>query len=67
MSTGTTIDAASPALRKLLDRLKGVRQNGHGFLAYCPAHLDKKKRSLSINERYGKILLHCFTGCALIR
>jgi hypothetical protein len=59
-----TIETASPALRKLLDQSNGVRQNGDGWMAFCPAHEDKKNRSFSIHERDGKILVHCFTGCS---
>ena len=57
-----TSAAASAALRKLLDQLSGVRQNGDGWVARCPAHEDKRQ-SFSITERGGKILLNCFAGC----
>jgi hypothetical protein len=32
----------------ILDRLKGVRRAGRGWLAFCPAHPDQHKRSLSV-------------------
>jgi hypothetical protein len=46
----------------LLARLLGVRRSGSGWLAKCPAHRDRNP-SLSISERDGKVLLHCFAGC----
>jgi hypothetical protein len=46
----------------VLARLQGVRRNGNGWMALCPAHADKNP-SLSINEGKGKILLKCFAGC----
>jgi len=57
-----TVETVSPALRKLLDQLDGVRPNGNGWKARCPAHEDKNQ-SFSLHERDGKILLHCFAGC----
>lgn len=48
----------------LLSRLRGVRRNGNGWIALCPAHADSNP-SLSIRERDGKILLHCFAGCTV--
>src|SRR5262249_19106128 len=53
----------SDVLTNLLDRLHGPRRNGSGWMARCPAH-DDKNPSLSINEREGKILLHCHAGCS---
>lgn len=32
----------------ILDRLKGVQPAGKGWLAFCPAHDDQRKRSLSV-------------------
>jgi putative DNA primase/helicase len=46
----------------LIARLQGVRRNGHGWQALCPAHADKNP-SLSIHLRDGRILLHCHAGC----
>lgn len=52
----------SPAHR-LLERLEGVRENGHQqYLARCPAH-DDKSPSLSIRELDDRLLIHCFAGC----
>lgn len=50
-------------LEAVLSRLQGVRRNGSGWQALCPAHADKNP-SLSINVRDGKILLHCHAGCS---
>lgn len=38
------------------------RRSGVGWVARCPAH-DDRTPSLSIDERDGKILIHCFSGC----
>ena len=50
-------------LEAILDRLQGVRRNGNGWIACCPAHGDRNP-SLAINERDGKILVHCHAGCS---
>lgn len=55
----------STSLTAVLDRLQPhVRRSGDGWMARCPGHEDNKS-SLSITEREGKILLHCFAGCTL--
>lgn len=47
----------------LLARLNKVQPAGKGgWKAQCPAHGDTTG-SLTITERDGKILLHCFAGC----
>lgn len=46
----------------VLARLQGVRRNGRGWQARCPAHEDHTP-SLSIDEREGKVLVHCHAGC----
>ena len=49
----------------ILERLRGVMKSGRGWLAFCPAHLDQAKRSLSVKlADDGRTLVHCFTGCA---
>jgi hypothetical protein len=48
----------------LVARLHGVRRNGNGWMARCPAHEDRSP-SLSIRESNGRILLHCFAGCSV--
>jgi hypothetical protein len=39
-----------------------ARRSGSGWMARCPAHEDRAP-SLAIDERDGKILLHCHAGC----
>jgi hypothetical protein len=51
-------------LEAVLARLKGVRRNGAGWIARCPAHEDRSP-SLSIRRANEKILLHCFRGCSV--
>ena len=48
----------------ILQKLIGVRRQGTGYQAKCPAHEDDKP-SLSISEKDGKVLIHCHAGCAL--
>ena len=48
-------------LQALLD-LVGARRSGDSWVGRCPAHKDRTP-SLSVCERDGKILLHCFAGC----
>jgi hypothetical protein len=47
-----------------LDRMRGVRRSGGGWMALCPGHPDRSP-SLSIREDNRRILLHCFAGCSL--
>jgi hypothetical protein len=48
-------------LQSILDRLDKVRKTSKGYSACCPVHEDKSP-SLSITEKDGVILAHCF-GC----
>jgi 5S rRNA maturation endonuclease (ribonuclease M5)/archaellum biogenesis ATPase FlaH len=51
------------AIDDVLSRLQGVKRNGSGWLARCPAHEDHNP-SLSVNEgEGGRVLLKCFAGC----
>ena len=51
-------------LAEVLSRLDRVRKCGGGYIARCPAHEDKTA-SLSIAAGAdGRVLLHCFAGCA---
>lgn len=53
----------NPVLQNVLSRLQGVRKDGRGWKALCPAHNDRKP-SLKIDEAEdGKVLLKCFAGC----
>lgn len=49
----------------LLSRLDGLKRTGKGrWIAKCPAHEDRRP-SLSIRELDdGRVLMHCFAGCA---
>jgi AAA domain-containing protein len=52
----------------ILERLRGVQKSGGGWLAFCPAHDDQAKRSLSVKlADDGRTLVHCFTGCVTER
>lgn len=54
------------AAEMLLPRLEGVRRPRAGcWTARCPAH-DDRGPSLSVRELDdGRVLLHCFAGCAI--
>jgi len=50
-------------IEKLTTRLDGVKRTGPGrFIAKCPAHPDKSP-SLTVAEKEGRVIFHCFTGC----
>ena len=53
-------------INTLLSTLDKVKPNGRGkWLACCPAHPDKSP-SLAIKQTdQGKLLIHCFSGCAV--
>lgn len=47
----------------VLSRLEGIKRNGSGWIARCPAHEDRSP-SLSVGEGDdGRVLLHCQAGC----
>ena len=53
-------------LQDILARVGDPKPEGQGHMAFCPSHDDGVKhgrRSLSITEKDGKVLLHCFAGC----
>lgn len=51
------------AVQRLLSRLEGVKQNGTGWTARCPAH-DDKRPSLSVGVGDdGHVLVRCHAGC----
>jgi hypothetical protein len=55
----------SAPLERLLCRLEGTRQAGKGWTARCPAHADRTS-SLSVAAGDdGRVLVHCFAGCAI--
>lgn len=49
-------------LPEFLSKLSGVKSNGDGYTAHCPAHEDKRN-SLSVAENDGRLLIKCFAGC----
>src|SRR5262245_30986518 len=50
---------------EFVERLEGVRRNGAGWVARCPAHEDRHA-SLSVSEGDdGRVLVHCHAGCAI--
>ncbi len=60
---GTTQVSGLSPLNAILARLEGVRKQGKGFTAKCPAHHDKTA-SLAITEAADdRVLMHCFAGC----
>jgi hypothetical protein len=49
---------------RVLSHLPGARRSGAGYVAKCPHH-DDRRASLSVKEGDdGRVLLHCFAGCA---
>jgi hypothetical protein len=62
---GSSGSAGAPlAVEAALARLDGVRRAGTGWTARCPAHEDHVP-SLSVGVGVdGRLLLHCFAGCA---
>jgi hypothetical protein len=52
-------------LEEILARFSGVIPAGTDWMARCPAH-DDSTQSLSVAEKDGKILLHCFAGCQTV-
>src|SRR6266508_1408041 len=46
----------------LLRLLRGIKRNGQGWTALCPAHPDKQN-SLSVAHEDNKWLLYCHAGC----
>lgn len=47
----------------LLNRLDAVQKVGDGWRARCPA-CEGRSRKLAITESDGRVLIHCFGGCA---
>jgi hypothetical protein len=52
-------------VQRVLEKLDGVKKNTKGWTAFCPAHDDRRGRSLSVSSGDdGRVLVHCFVGCA---
>ena len=51
-------------VQRVLEKLEGVKKNAKGWTAFCPAHDDRRDRSLSVSRGDdGRALVHCFAGC----
>jgi len=48
----------------LLPRLEAVRRSSRGYVARCPAHVDRTP-SLSVRDGERGILVKCWAGCEL--
>lgn len=52
-------------IAKVLRQLQGLKKQGAGYMALCPAH-DDHNPSLKVTEgRDGRVLLHCHAGCKI--
>ena len=53
-------------IKEILSRLKGVKQTKPSqWIAFCPVHDDKKKRSLSFSAlEHGTKAFYCHAGCS---
>lgn len=47
----------------VIARALHASKSGRGWIARCPVH-DDRTPSLSITDRGGKVLVHCFGGCS---
>jgi putative DNA primase/helicase len=62
-------NGASAPINRVLERLSGVEDNGHGYKARCPVPAHGRGRgdpnpSLSVSEGDdGRVLVKCRTGC----
>ena len=50
-------------LRRLLDKLDGVRRSGNGYAARCPAHDDRSPSLTIATGDGGRVLVRCMAGC----
>ena len=55
----------SATAEPLLQRLERVQKAGNGWRARCPA-CGGSSQKVTITERDGRVLLHCFGGCKAI-
>jgi hypothetical protein len=62
----SAVNGRRSGLAALLSRLEGVKRTGTStWIARCPGH-DDRRPSLAIRElEAGRILIHCFAGCAV--
>lgn len=60
-----SVPASQGATERILGRLDRVKSSGAGkWRARCPAHGSDNNTSLSVADRDGRVLLHCFAGCS---
>lgn len=53
-------------INNILSKLERVRRTGpHAWLACCPAHDDQRPSLAICKTDDGKMLVHCFAGCAV--
>jgi putative DNA primase/helicase len=52
----------APSAADIAAALGGARKSGDSWMARCPAHNDRNP-SLTLTERNGRLLVHCFAGC----
>jgi len=62
---GQTFHVQSATAEPLLQRLERVQKAGNGWRARCPA-CGGSSQKVTITERDGRVLLHCFGGCKAI-
>src|SRR5437867_3238855 len=62
--SGTTL-RRKPLSAEAVAKALGGHRVGNGWIAPCPAH-DDRNPSFSIQERDGKLLVHCFAGCSQV-
>lgn len=59
----TKYHVTTASAEPILSRLDGVQKSGTGWRARCPA-CEGRSRKLSITVSDGRVLVHCFGGCA---
>lgn len=65
MPSGQNFHVQSATAEPLLQRLDRVQKAGQGWRARCPA-CGGSSQKLTVAERDGRVLLHCFGGCKAI-
>lgn len=64
-ASGHRFHVQNATAEPLLQRLEGLQKSGGGWRAKCPA-CGGASRKVTIAERDGRVLLHCFGGCKAI-
>lgn len=61
----TASSATTLSVDDILSVLNGVRKCGDGYIARCPAHMDRQPSlSIGLGDDGSTILLHCHAGCS---